>query len=232
MNTKPSTFPEELKPFSPAAQSLVEGSFYKHYKGLLYKLISVARHSETLEEMVVYQALYNDYSIWVRPLKMFMEKIEINGRQQDRFKKVESPVTLNHKEPCIELELKPSGEDLSFLTDQINQETPAYRSATPYAFFVRDAANKIIAGCNGFVIYGSIYTDQLWVDQKHRKKDWGRKLMEKVQAYGKEQDCGQTVVSTMDFQAPSFYKKLGYHIDFTRENCEKGSCCYYLSKSI
>ncbi len=59
-----------LLPLSDAAQSLQEGGLYEHYKGMRYKLISVARHSETLEEVVVYKALYGDHGIWVRPLSM------------------------------------------------------------------------------------------------------------------------------------------------------------------
>lgn len=58
---------------------------YKHYKGKEYEVISVAKHSETLEEMVVYQALYGEKQIWVRPLKMFLEKVEVDGKRIPRF---------------------------------------------------------------------------------------------------------------------------------------------------
>jgi hypothetical protein len=58
---------------------------YKHYKGGEYEVIGVAKHSETLEDMVVYRALYGDNQIWVRPLKMFMEDVEIDGQKIPRF---------------------------------------------------------------------------------------------------------------------------------------------------
>jgi hypothetical protein len=58
---------------------------YKHYKGNLYHVIGAARHSETLEEMVVYQRLYADYRLWVRPKAMFQEDIEHNGQVMPRF---------------------------------------------------------------------------------------------------------------------------------------------------
>jgi hypothetical protein len=63
---------------------------YKHYSGKLYQVIGVARHSETLEEVVVYQALYNDYGFWVRPKVMFLEKVEHQGKIIDRFQFVQA----------------------------------------------------------------------------------------------------------------------------------------------
>lgn len=61
---------------------------YQHYKGNFYRVIGIAKHSETLEELVVYEALYEnpDGKLWVRPLKMFLEKVEINGKKVPRFK--------------------------------------------------------------------------------------------------------------------------------------------------
>jgi hypothetical protein len=81
---------EVLPNFSLLAKSLVIGSLYEHYKGLRYKILNVALHSETLEEMVVYQALYGDNNVWVRPLAMFLEHVTVDGKIQPRFKRVES----------------------------------------------------------------------------------------------------------------------------------------------
>ena len=58
---------------------------YRHFKGKRYELIGIAKHSETLEEMVVYKALYGDGGIWVRPLSMWSEKIERDGKVFARF---------------------------------------------------------------------------------------------------------------------------------------------------
>ena len=58
---------------------------YRHFKGNLYKLLYVAKHSETQEEMVVYQALYGEQGIWVRPASMWNEHVERDGYCGPRF---------------------------------------------------------------------------------------------------------------------------------------------------
>lgn len=63
---------------------------YKHYKGQLYQVVGVARHSETLEDMVVYRALYGDFELWVRPLTMFLEDVEVRGQRMRRFEFIEN----------------------------------------------------------------------------------------------------------------------------------------------
>jgi hypothetical protein len=67
---------------------------YQHYKGKFYEVIGIARHSETLEELVVYRALYESKefgkdALWVRPKKMFLENVLINGKEVPRFKFIE-----------------------------------------------------------------------------------------------------------------------------------------------
>ena len=62
---------------------------YKHYKGNKYKVLGIAKHSETLEEMVVYQALYGEMGIWVRPLSMWSEEVLVNGATVLRFEYTE-----------------------------------------------------------------------------------------------------------------------------------------------
>ena len=58
---------------------------YRHYKGQRYRVLGTARHSETLEELVVYQALYGEFGLWVRPATMFAGTVELDGRVVPRF---------------------------------------------------------------------------------------------------------------------------------------------------
>lgn len=59
---------------------------YRHHKGNEYEVIGIARHSETLEELVVYRALYGDRGLWVRPRAMFAEMVRVGGRTVPRFR--------------------------------------------------------------------------------------------------------------------------------------------------
>ena len=69
-------------------QSLI-GREFRHFKGNLYRLEGFAKDSETLEEMVVYRALYGERGLWVRPAKMFFETIERDGKRMKRFQLLE-----------------------------------------------------------------------------------------------------------------------------------------------
>jgi len=62
---------------------------YKHFKGNEYEVIDVALHSETLEEMVIYRPLYGEGKTWVRPLSMFLDMKEIEGKSVPRFELLE-----------------------------------------------------------------------------------------------------------------------------------------------
>lgn len=70
---------------------------YRHYKGKDYEVVGVAHHSETLEELVVYRALYKtEYGInalWVRPKAMFLEEVEVDGKKIPRFKYLGTSLT-------------------------------------------------------------------------------------------------------------------------------------------
>jgi hypothetical protein len=69
---------------------IIKAGKYQHYKGNFYQVLGMARHSETLEDMVIYQSLYNspefgDHPVWVRPAKMFFEIVDKNGEKVARF---------------------------------------------------------------------------------------------------------------------------------------------------
>ncbi len=74
-----------LAPFSEAATKLSLG-IYEHYKGNRYEVLGVGRHSETHEEMVIYRALYGSHDFWIRPLSLFLDTVNWEGKTLPRFR--------------------------------------------------------------------------------------------------------------------------------------------------
>lgn len=65
--------------------NVVKNGLYRHYKDKLYEVLEEATHSESLETMIVYRALYGNFGLWVRPKEMFLEKVLYNGKEVPRF---------------------------------------------------------------------------------------------------------------------------------------------------
>ena len=71
-------------------EKTVPQGIYRHYKGSLYQVLHTAKHSETEEALVVYRCLYGEYDVWVRPLAMFTETIEVNDKEVPRFELIKA----------------------------------------------------------------------------------------------------------------------------------------------
>lgn len=68
--------------------SVTVGGVYRHFKGQCYEVITVGKHSETLEPLVIYRALYGDRAVWVRPLAEFTDTVTRDGKTQKRFEEI------------------------------------------------------------------------------------------------------------------------------------------------
>ena len=69
----------------PMNPIVIPGKYYRHFKGKEYQVLAIARHTETLEELVIYQALYGEQNIWARPLAQFIETVERDNTIRPRF---------------------------------------------------------------------------------------------------------------------------------------------------
>lgn len=136
----------------------------------------------------------------------------------------------------IEFTTNPSLEVLAALTKGINDdsnESGIHSDVEPFGLVLRDKNEKIIAGASGFVLYGGIYTAQLWVDKLLRGKGFGKMLMDKIHDYARSKGCLISTLRTMSFQkALKFYEKLGYYVEYKQEGYENGHSCLYLVKSL
>ncbi|HJZ47090.1 MAG TPA: GNAT family N-acetyltransferase, partial [Roseiflexaceae bacterium] len=113
------------------------------------------------------------------------------------------------------VEDNPSPGDLEFLENQINDYNVAVTGIVdwyPLAIFVRDDDGRIVAGINGGMWGGYLEIKNLWVDATLRGQGLGRRLLLAAEQQARARGCGQVLLDTHDFQAPEFYKKLGYTV--------------------
>ena len=133
----------------------------------------------------------------------------------------------------IERILNPDQKDTDFLREMIDAENTDKDDIYSIGFFIRNDDGAIIAGCNCFVLFGSIYTDQIWVHRHHRRQGLGSNLLDEVHTHGRSAGCSMATVATMSFQrALGFYEGLGYVVDLTREGYVHGSSAIFLKKML
>lgn len=108
----------------------VPQQIYRHFKGNLYRIVTLARHSETNEELVVYQALYGDYQVYVRPLDMFIERVDRNkypdATQEYRFELQQELIQTPAQDRKAEVrqEEEQTKEQIEDLTEDQTEEKP------------------------------------------------------------------------------------------------------------
>ena len=107
----------------------------------------------------------------------------------------------------------PNPDDVAYIDEQLNAfniRTTGYDDYRPLAIFVRDAAGAIIAGLSGFTWGGALKIEILWVDARQRGQDLGTRLLQEAERQAVARGCQQAILDTHSFQAPDFYRRLGY----------------------
>lgn len=135
----------------------------------------------------------------------------------------------------IEYSEEPKSKDIEVLSKGINDDAFDKMQMDPvkaFGIFIKDLAGVNYGGVTGFSYFGCLHTDTLWISMALRGQGFGKKLMMKVEEIGRERKCRFATVNTMDFQALNFYQKLGYEIEFVREDYEKQAKMFMLKKSL
>lgn len=134
----------------------------------------------------------------------------------------------------INYEQNPSHDDTKILWEGISKHASHVRGLNPgksFAFFLRDESRQIKGGCSGYIFYGCLYIDLLWVEEDLRGQRYGTKLVQEAEDLAKQHNCRFVTVNTMDFEALDFYKELGFYVEFERHGYEKDSIFYFLRKN-
>ena len=135
----------------------------------------------------------------------------------------------------IDFESAPKADDTQILCDGVAENAKTKKGHNPasfFAFFIRDENKKIIGGCNGAILHDWSYVDQLWISESLRGQGYGTQLMTIAEKYAKEKNSRFISVNTYDWEAPYFYKKLGFYVEFERYNFDKDSIFYFLRKDL
>lgn len=101
----------------------------------------------------------------------------------------------------------------------------------PISFEMRDEG--VFVGCVVVqMFWGQLHIKLLIVEEGHRNKGYAKKLMEHAFKYGKERGCSFAFVETLSFQAPDFYQKLGFEVEFKRDGYDRDTSFYYLRRDL
>ena len=115
----------------------------------------------------------------------------------------------------LQIEVEPAPKDIRFLEDRLydyNVEQTGSGDGQWLSIFVRDDAGEIAAGLHGWTWCGACRVQSLWVRQDLRRQGYGQRLLEAAEREARARGCDQVLLDTFSFQAPLFYKKLGYEV--------------------
>lgn len=105
------------------------------------------------------------------------------------------------------------------------------RPLQKFGFLLRDKDNQTVGGSEGFCYYGRLHIDQLYIEKSHRGQGWGKNLIEAAETFGFKNECTLFTVNTIDWEARSFYEKLGYSSEFCRSGYENNSSMHFMGKT-
>ena len=133
------------------------------------------------------------------------------------------------------MNISPSENEIKYIRqslDQFNFERVGEDGHTPLNIVEYDADGQIVGGILGGTYWGWMYVDILWVDENHRRKGIGSKLLQKAESEAIRRGCHHVHLDTMSWQAPEFYQKHGYGIIGILPDIPSGNQKYLLMKAL
>ena len=133
------------------------------------------------------------------------------------------------------MNISPSENEIKYIRqalDQFNRERVGADGHTPLNIVEYDADGQIVGGILGGTYWGWMYVDILWVDENHRRKGIGSKLLQKAESEAIRRGCHHVHLDTMSWQAPEFYQKHGYGVIGILPDIPNGNQKYLLMKAL
>ena len=133
------------------------------------------------------------------------------------------------------IEYEPNPQDIHALTRGVFENTVQKKGRSfmqPVAVIVRDSHDKLVGGAVGFMFYGCLHIDQIWVDPEFQGQGIGRHLLEVIERRAKEIGCRIATVQTMSWEAEGFYAKLGFEAEFRRPGYDFGGELIHMRKDL
>lgn len=121
-----------------------------------------------------------------------------------------------------------------YLQRQLDKEAALHQFSAMVlsGILIKNQHAEILAGLSCLIYHGCMYIDNLWVCSDLRNQGWGKKLLLEAEKLAKQQGCTFITLSTMEWQAPEFYKKLGFTVEFIREGYKNNTKMYLFRKDL
>jgi GNAT superfamily N-acetyltransferase len=135
----------------------------------------------------------------------------------------------------IEVDPSPADADVKILNQGLDGHAFAQGGIAPpapLAVFLYDDAGRIVGGAYARIWDGILDISLLWVHEDYRGEGYGARLMRAIEAEGVRRGCARAELRTFDFQAPGFYKKLGYEELYVSRDFPRGHCRHYFRKQL
>ena len=137
----------------------------------------------------------------------------------------------------LSLETTDCETDVAFIEKALRQqnrlEAPSTQSKEPvkYNLVIKDSGGNVLGGVITTIYRYSMYVETLWIDEKYRKCGYGAQLMKQAEETAREHGCTMMQLDTFNYQAPEFYKKLGF-VQYGELGYKEGFVRYYLKKEL